>query len=212
MMRKHENLILTILFFGLFLCSLFTTSMPTKTYGENVKENSENDSVVTAELVDPMDSIKRELITEVENYVFTNFPKVNKTIPTAIVENGLEHEVDILFMMAQTQIETHYGTLGAGRETSRRSLFGVALRKYESYEKAIKDYIAILKKNYLTRGRTEQHLMRRYTTTRGGRYAENPNYEVELRGAYNNIDKKTNIKLLQEKYKKINLEKRTAML
>ena len=159
-----------------------------------------NDSINLCQLISYKDSIKNELIDEVEAYVFCNFPKTHKAIPVSIVENGLENEIDILFMMAQTQLETQFGTLGAGRESSRRSLFGVAVRRYSDYDSAIEDYIAILKKSYLTKGRTEQHLMRNYTTTRGGRYASNPTYEVELRRTYNDIAKKTKIKDLQDKY------------
>lgn len=159
------------------------------------------DSISLCQLISPKDSIKNELIDEVESYIFDNFPKTHKTIPTSIVENGLEHEIDICFMMAQTQLETQFGTLGAGRESSRRSLFGVAIKKYSTYDKAVEDYIAILKKSYLTKARTEQHLMRNYTTTKGGRYASNPTYESELRKTYNDIAKKTKIKNLQNMYK-----------
>ena len=156
------------------------------------------DTVVFGQLI--KDSIKNELIDEVGNYIFKNYPKTHKDVPMLIVENGLEHDSDILFMMAQTQQETGYGTLGAGRESSRRSLFGVAVRKYNNYENAVVDYIRLLKKSYLTNGRTEQHLMKRYVTSRGGRYAGDPNYEATLRKTYLNISKQTKIKELQNKY------------
>ena len=158
------------------------------------------DTVVFGQMLSFKDSIKNELIDEVENYIFNNYPKTHKDVPTLIVENGLENDIDILFMMAQTQQETGYGTLGAGREKSRRSLFGVAVRKYTNYENAVVDYIRILKKSYLTKGRTEQHLMKRYVTTNGGRYASDPNYEATLRKTYNNISRQTKIKELQNKY------------
>ena len=158
------------------------------------------DTAVFGQVISFKDSIKNELISEVENYIFNNYPNTHKDVPTLIVENGLEHDIDILFMMAQTQQETGYGTLGAGREKSRRSLFGVAVRKYTNYENAVVDYIQILKKSYLTKGRTEQHLMQRYVTTNGGRYASDPNYEVALRKTYNNISHQTKIKELQNKY------------
>lgn len=198
------------------LCALLI-SLPliqriaSKTHNEQLPENKVEmcmnldtifnvDSIQLGQLINPKDSIKNELIDEVENYIFNNFPKTHQTIPTLIVENGLEHEIDIIFMMAQTQLETQFGTLGAGREKSRRSLFGVAIKKYSTYDKAVEDYIAILKKHYLTKGRNEQSLMRNYITTRGGRYASHPYYEVELRKTYNDIKKKTKIDDLQSKY------------
>ena len=188
----------------IFICTWLSCLLasPMKITPNGYKEETKIliDSVATAPSINVSDSIKNKLIKEAENYIFSRFPKANKKLPTYIVENGLEHDIDILFMMAQTKIETSFGTAGAGRETSRRSLFGVANRRYTSYENAIEDYIAILKKSYLTKGRTEVHLMNKYTTTNGGRYAANPNYESELKGAYSEINKKTNIKQLQMEY------------
>lgn len=176
-------------------------------HDETGETNVQSDSIQAVSTEDLMDSVKNELVTEVENYVFKSFPSTHKTIPSSIVANGLLQEVDIAFMMAQTQIETAFGTTGAGRSTSRRSLFGVAIKKYESYEHAIQDYLRILKKFYLTKGRTEQHLMNNYTTSGGARYAESRAYEQNLKNAYLNIIKKTNIKSLQEQYKELIIEK-----
>ena len=160
-----------------------------------------DDSIFLNQLIDKKrDSIKNEIIDEVEKYIYNIAPKTKENIPILIVENGLYHDIDIMFMVAQTQIETTFGMLGAGRESSRRSLFGVAIRKYDTYENAINDYCKILKKSYLTKGRTEQHLMENYVTKGGGRYAKDPNYEARLRQTYKYIDRATNIKELQNKY------------
>ena len=160
-----------------------------------------NDSIFLNQLIDKKrDSIKNELIDEVEKYIYKIAPRTKESIPSSIVENGLFHDIDIMFMVAQTQIETTFGTMGAGRESSRRSLFGVAIRRYDTYDNAINDYCKLLKKSYLTKGRTEQHLMKKYTTTGGGRYAGDPNYEATLSKTYKFIDKATNIRELQDKY------------
>ena len=205
MMRKKEFLILLCILICAWLSTLLALAMPLKT-ASNVRNEETRvliDTVNVVPLISPKDSIKNKLIEQVENYIYRSFPKTNKTIPTLLVEIGLQNEVDISFMMAQTQIETSFGTAGAGRETSRRSLFGVAKRKYSTYDDAISDYVALLKKSYLTKGRTEKDLMRRYTTVSGYKYAGNPNYEAELRNAYNTINKKTNIGVLQREYKKL---------
>lgn len=196
--------------FSVLLCF----SLP-KIMGQNINEETIiiADSTQETVLISEIDSIKNALIEEVENYAYGKYAKTHKTIPMSIVEHGLENEVDIIFIMAQTQIETSFGTTGAGRETSRRSLFGVANKKYTSYDNAIKDYVKILRKYYLTRGRTEQHLMNRYTTSSGSRYAENPNYEIELKNAYFSIKNKTKISELQSRYKKLYQEEnQTQML
>lgn len=203
MMRNLKNKLHLAIF--ALICALLISNVSFSRNGNEQEMNLTTDSLTVNEIekVNPIDSIKSELITEVENYVFGNYPKTNKQIPVLIVENGLENEIDIMFMMAQTQIETSFGTAGAGRESSRRSLFGVAVKKYQTYESAIEDYVRILFKFYLTRGRTEQHLMKKYTTSGGARYAGNPNYEVELRNAYSNIKSNTKISKLQEEYKEI---------
>lgn len=188
-----------------WLGTFLTLAMPLKTMTSVKNEETKVliDTVNIELLISPKDSIKNQLIEQVENYIYKSFPKTHKTIPTSIVEIGLEKNVDILFMMAQTQIETSFGTAGAGRESSRRSLFGVAKRRYGTYNEAINDYVALLKKSYLTKDRTEQDLMRRYTTTSGYKYAGSPNYEAELRNAYSNIKRKTKIKELQIEYMKL---------
>jgi len=146
------------------------------------------------------DSIKAELISAVSKYINRKAPKSNKFIPKYLVQFGLDHNIDICFMMAQTQIETNFGTMGIGRESSKRSMFGVMKHKYDSYDKAINHYCQVLKKYYLVKGKTEQHLLTKYVTKGGGRYASNPRYEKELTIAYLNIKRSTKINSLQKEY------------
>lgn len=183
-----------------------------KVINENnpIKENIEIADTVKVQKIDSIqykeiikDSIQLAMETEISNYLKRQSPNAHKFIPKYLVQAGLTHNIDICFMMAQTQIETNYGTTGAGREISRRSLFGVAIRKYANYEDAINDYCRILNKSYLGKGRTEKHLMTKYTTHGGSRYAASPNYEVELSKAYKDIISKTNIQILQNEWKSI---------
>ena len=209
MMRKKNFFALTCIILCVWVSTLLALPVQHIVVNNGINEEKKVllDSVDVAEIISPRDSIKKKLIEEVEGYIYKGFPKTNKTIPQSIVEKGLENNVDIIFMMAQTQIETSFGLAGAGRETSRRSLFGVALRKYGSYDEAIGDYVDILKKKYLVNGKTEKHLMNNYVTKGGSRYAGNPKYEVELRSAYNRIRSKTKIKTLQTEYFKCYKEK-----
>lgn len=171
---------------------------------DNVKTQSSNQVVSQAinKTENKKDSIKEQLIKEVSNYVNRFAPRANKFIPKYLVHAGLTNNIDICFMMAQTQIETAFGTTGAGREGSRRSMFGVIKRHYPNYEVAINHYCEILKKYYLVKGRTEQHLMVKYVTGSGAKYAGDPRYEKSLTAAYNHIKRTTNIYSLQQQYKK----------
>lgn len=159
-------------------------------------------NVIKIDTIQIKDSIQNKLVEEVSQYIKRQAPRSHQFIPKYLVKAGLENNIDICFMMAQTQIETCYGTTGAGRESSRRSMFGIIKRHYPNYENAIDHYCDILKKYYLVKGRTEQHLMAKYVTGTGGRYAGNPKYEMELRTAYNQIKRTTNIYDLQSEYRK----------
>ena len=182
---------------------MFTRCNATPENCEPVIENvSIQNNVSKIDTIQLKDSIKNELIAAVSKYVKKQAPRSHQFIPTYLVQAGLSNDIDICFMMAQTQIETCYGTMGAGRETSRRSMFGVIQKKYPNYEAAINHYCEVLKKYYLVKGRTEQHLLSKYVTGTGGRYAANPRYEIDLRTAYNHIKRTTKISSLQEEYNK----------
>lgn len=150
----------------------------------------------------PHDSIRLEMIDITHRFLTKSTRgKVHPKLAEYLVDNALEHNIDLCFMMSQTKIETGFGTAGVGRQSSRRSLFGVVKKRYSDYDEAIEDYCQLLKKSYLVKGRTEQDLMRKYVTGSGYRYAGNPNYEVELRRTYKEIVSSTDLKNLQAKYK-----------
>ena len=95
-------------------------------------------------------------------------------------------------MMAQTAIETGFGTAGAGRPSSRHSLFGVC-KRYSNYDKAVEDYCKLLRKSYLGKRKTEYDLMKNYVTLGGDRYAASRGYEQKLSKEYKRIRNKTQI-------------------
>lgn len=165
-----------------------------------IVEQPEN--IVKIDTIQIKDSIQNELINEVVCYIRKQTSNSHKFIPKYLVNAGLDNNIDICFMIAQAQIETCFGTTGAGRESSRRSMFGIIKRHYNNYEDAINHYCVVLKRYYLVNGKTEQQLMTKYVTSTGGRYAGNLNYEIELRTVYNQIRRTTNIYSLQEEYKK----------
>lgn len=159
------------------------------------------DSPIEMNYVLPHDSIRIEMVEEAKRYLAkATKGKADPKLAEYLVDNALEHNIDLCFMMSQTKIETCFGTAGVGRSSSRRSLFGVIKKKYPNYDVAIDDYCKLLKKSYLVKGRTEKDLMRRYVTGSGYRYASNPNYERELSGTYKEIIRSTNLTNLQAKY------------
>ena len=200
---KHILVVLIVLMSVLGGLWLTTCNATTPNYEDpKIEYVLPEKNITKIDTVQIKDSIQNELINEVSLYIKRQAPKSHQFIPKYLVQAGLTNNIDICFMMAQTQIETCYGTTGAGRESSRRSMFGVIQRKYPTYEVAINHYCEVLKKYYLVKGKTEQHLMTKYVTGTGGRYAGNPRYEIELRTAYNHIKRTTNIYSLQEEYKR----------
>ena len=150
------------------------------------------------------DSIKKQLIDEINIYLKKQSPNAHPTIASSIVNHGLNYGIDICFIMGQTQIETNFGVAGVGRESSRRSLFGVVKKKYHSSDAAIEDDSKLLKNSYLVKGRTEQDLMKNYITGSGYRYASDKDYEVRLTRTYNKIKNSTKIYELQQQLKLVN--------
>lgn len=157
-------------------------------------------SPIKIDTVAVKDSIQQMLVNEVTSYLKKKSTSAHKFIPKYLVQAGLNHNIDICFMMAQARIETNFGTMGAGRESSRCSLFGVAFRKYGDYEIAINDYCELINKSYLGNGRTEKHLMTKFVTHNGIRYASCPKYEEKLTRIYKDIVRKTNIQSLQNEW------------
>lgn len=138
------------------------------------------------------DSLRLQLIDAVESHIRKSFKIYDKNLPVYMVDHSLNYNIDLCFMMAQTTIETGFGTAGAGRPNSRHSLFGVC-KRYGDYNSAVEDYCKLLRKSYLGGHKTEQDLMRNYVTLGGARYAANRRYERELSSEYQRIRNKTTI-------------------
>ena len=200
-MNKKEKFKKILLFALMFLLPLISINAATidsnnYAYGSINTEIGVNNNPTKESIIE---SINKEAITFVKKY----YPNCPDIISTYIVKKGLENDIDICFMLAQTQLETSFGKAGIGRTSSRHSLFGVEKRHYSNYVDAINDYVKLLKTSYLVKGRTEQNLLKNYVNKGGYRYAGNPNYEVSLRKYYNTICNVTKIKSLQNQYKNL---------
>lgn len=136
---------------------------------------------------------------EVESYIESKVGKKIKTedISKHIVKECLDNDIDICFVLAQAEIETAFGTTGIGR--TRRSIYGVYIT-FKNHNASTTHYIQLLKKNYLGDRKTIKHLMNNFVTLSGKRYSQNKQYEGILKGKYQEIKKKTNIKKLQDEY------------
>ena len=197
--EKFKKILLFALLFLLPLISINPKTIDSNNYAYDSIGIVEKTAHKTSEKDNTIELLNKEAITFVKKY-HLNCPDI---IPLYIVKAGLEHDIDICFMLAQTQLETTFGKAGVGRTCSRRSLFGIEKRYYKTYKEAINAYVDVLTSNYLVKGRTEQHLLNNYVNKSGHRYAGNPKYEYHLKKHYNTIASKTKIKQLQRQYKRL---------
>lgn len=173
-------------------------------YTINTKNNNE------INIIEYTDSVKTQLINEVDTYINTIAPS-SKLDGEIVVDKCCEYNVDIAFVLAQGQIESHFGTTGTARKTN--SVFNVGA--YDGYSasrqrangfgfshpnESVEPYLILLTNNYLVNGKTINDLMVSYINYLGMRYASDTRYEYMLRSVYNKINSKTNINSLYNEY------------
>ena len=149
---------------------------------------------------------KTTLVREVQNYI-------DKVAPTsnlrgyAIVDECEKYNVEICFVLAQAEIESHFGTKGLGSKFN--NVFNVDVHDkvkgknnmnknyiYTYPNESIEPYLQLLTSNYLV-NKLESDLLVKYVNVNGARYASDPNYEEKLRAKYNSIVSSTQIEYLQ---------------
>lgn len=144
---------------------------------------------------------KYQLVNEVQNYITTIAPSSNLR-GYAIVEECEKYNIDICFVLAQGEIESHFGTKGIAAKIN--SVFNVGIydglsvqeigEKYKcNYpNESIEPYLKLLNERYLV-NKTEQDLMKKFVDKDGKRYASNPNYETMISERYKFITENTKI-------------------
>lgn len=148
-----------------------------------------------------------KLVTEVDSYI-QSISSSSQLEGKTVVDMCLKHDIDIIFVLAQGQIESQYGTTGTARRTN--SVFNVGAYDGTSYKTQIKrgfgfkhpnesvePYIMLLKNSYLVNGVNTDKLLKNFVNKSGLRYATSLGYENALRNVYNRINKTTNIKHYQ---------------
>lgn len=148
---------------------------------------------------------KSLLVTEIQNYIDQIAPTSNLRA-YAIVEECEKYQVDIKFVLAQGEIESHFGTKGLGSKLN--NVFNVGVfdgfkfeqinnkYKFDHPNQSIEPYIKLLINRYLV-DKLEMDLMENYVDVDGNRYASNPDYESIFKAKYNYISNNTNIDSLQ---------------
>lgn len=151
---------------------------------------------------------KTTLTREVQSYI-------DKVAPTsnvrgyAIVDECEKYGIDICFVLAQAELESHFGTKGLGSRFN--NVFNVDVHDkvkgksdmnkkyiYQYPNQSIEPYLQLLTNKYLV-NKLESDLLVKYVDVNGSRYASDTDYEAKLRSKYNSITSETNITELQGK-------------
>lgn len=144
---------------------------------------------------------KCALVNEVQNYIEQVAPASNLR-GYAIVEECEKYNVNVCFVLAQGEIESHFGTKGVASRLN--SVFNVGIYdgktseqidnkyKFEYPNESIEPYLKLLTTRYLV-NKTEEELLIKFVDINNKRYASNPNYEVMLSDKYKFITENTKI-------------------
>lgn len=158
------------------------------------------------------DSIKYELVKEVDRYIGEATQYTASINGIVIVDKCLEHGIDICFVLAQGEQESHFGTQGLARKTN--SVFNVfafdghsyneinSNGKYKHPNDCVEPYLKLLERDYLVDGKTEYDLLKEYVNKNGARYASADTYENSLVNKMQKIKDSTKIDMMYQQLKR----------
>ena len=144
---------------------------------------------------------KANLVKEVQNYIDSVAPTSNLRA-YAIVDECERFNIDLVFVLTQGEIESHFGTKGLGSKLNNVFNIGVfdglsadkinKQYKFDYPNQSIEPYLELLNERYLV-NKVEADLMNKYVDVNGKRYDSNPDYENMFKTKYNYICNNTTI-------------------
>lgn len=152
------------------------------------------------------DSLLLELSNEIDTYISNVSNGASSLSGFVVATQCIEYDIDVCFVLAQGEQESHFGTQGVARKTN--SVFNVFAFDGHSYNKinangkynhpndCVEPYLKLLKRDYLVDGKTEFDLLHKYVNKNGARYASAESYEGSLCNKMNKIKSETRIDAL----------------
>jgi hypothetical protein len=148
--------------------------------------------------------LMKMMLAESESYIKRVAPHSRLSADT-LVKQCLKYDMDICFVLAQGNLESHFGTRGTAAETN--SVFnvgtyddGTILYKYDDPNASVEPYVKLIRDKYLDDFNNIDSLMHSYKNKSGHRFASSKRYEKILRVVYSKITSTTTIKTLQNIY------------
>ena len=156
---------------------------------------------------------KCNLVESVQAYIDSIAP-MSGLEGIVLVDKCTEYNIDICFVLAQGQKESHFGTQGLARKTnSVWNVFAydglshediVSKGKYRSANASIEPYLELLQRRY-PKNKSEYDLLNKFVDTDGKRYASASDYESDLRSIYERIKNNTSIDTHAQEMKKYDM-------
>ena len=157
------------------------------------------------------DSLRAVLVEQVNSYIQQSAP-TSALDGLVVVNKCIDYDIDVCFVLAQGEIESHFGTKGLARKTN--SVFNVYAYdgkelheinkngKYKHPDDSVEPYIELLKREYLVENKTEYDMLKKYVNYCGNRYASAPDYEQKLSSKIEKIQQTTDIENTYQMLKK----------
>lgn len=144
---------------------------------------------------------KSQLVDEVQNYINTVAP-TSDLRACVLVDACEKYNIEVKFVLAQGELESHFGTKGLASKTNSVWNVGaydgyyysniMTIHKYPHPNMSIEPYLKLLYNKYLTY-ETEEGLLRNFVDHDGNRFASDKNYEERLSYKYKYIGNNTRI-------------------
>lgn len=157
---------------------------------------------------------KNNYIKEVDNWI-KNVSSESELSADSLVQYCYEYDVDIVLVLSQGMLESHYGTMGISKLTNQVWNVGAydnytfdkihSSHKFENPNQSIKPYLNLLVNRYLV-NKSLDDLYNNFVDIDNKRFASNLNYEKSLRTIREIILSETKIDSLQSEYKRLSLK------
>ena len=189
-LNTHRNKITYISAFSIvILIMLFEISMNSNSISR-IESNRQIEYII----------LRDNLYKEIDSYLGNITPEHNLNIYN-LIDLCIKQEYNIGFLLTQAQLESHFGTKGEAIRTN--SMFNVIWCKFDDINDSVEPYIDLMKRRYLSDGRSYDDLLDNFTDIYGKRYAEDKRYEPKLKTIYTKINKETNIISLSQRLQQI---------
>lgn len=153
-----------------------------------------NIPVTIARPIDTKKLYRSQLIEEIDKYL----NKFNTRLSgEAVVDACEKYKLDPIFVLAQGQIESHFGTKGKAKRTN--GVWNIDGGRYNHPDHSVEPYVKLVKKRYMGYHKSEHDLMKNYKSLRGHKYATYKHYERDLKQVYKDINRNTAIGVLYDK-------------